>query len=59
MTRASIIRALKFSRFAAVEDHLRCGWMVSIPNAPMHHHYYGIELKWICDCRIPILGQHA
>ena len=46
-------RALKFVRFAAVEDHLRLGWMVSIPNGPTHHEHYGIVLKWICDCEIP------
>lgn len=46
-------RALRFARFEKVEDFLRVGWMVSIPNAPMHHHYYGCELKWICDCPVP------
>lgn len=48
-----MIRALKFVCFAAVEDHLRLGWMVAIPSVPMHHHHYGIEMKWICDCEIP------
>lgn len=46
-------RALKFVPFSKIFDHLMAGWMVSIPNAPMHHHHYGIELKWICDCKIP------
>jgi hypothetical protein len=45
--------ALKFVSFGKVEDHLRLGWMVSFPNGPMHHHHYGIEMKWICKCRIP------
>ena len=45
--------ALKFVRFEKVEDHFRRGWMASIPNAPMHHHYYGIEMKWICPCPVP------
>ena len=48
-----IPRALKFVRFASIEDHFRLGWMVSFPNDAMHHHYYGIELKWICDCPVP------
>ena len=48
-----IARALKFVRHDWVEDHFRQGWMVSFPNAPMHHHYYGIELKWICNCPLP------
>jgi hypothetical protein len=47
------IRALKFVRFAAVEDHYRLGWLISFPNAPMHHHHYGVELAWICGCKIP------
>ena len=46
-------RALKFVSFARIDDHLRLGWMVSIPNGLMHHHHYGIEMKWICDCEIP------
>jgi len=51
------MRAIKFVRFAAVEDHLRIGWMMAMPNGPMHHHYYGIEMKWICNCEIP--GSHS
>ena len=46
------MKALHFVRFKDVTDFLRLGWMVSIPNAPMHHHYYGIELKWLCNCPI-------
>lgn len=48
-----IPRALKFVVYRNIDDHLRQGWMVAIPNAPMHHHYYGIELKWICPCPVP------
>lgn len=48
-----IIRALKFVRFADVENHLRLGWMVVIPISPMHHHYYSIECAWLCNCKIP------
>lgn len=46
-------RALKFVRFDRIEDHFRQGWMASLPNAAMHHHHYGIELKWICECPVP------
>ena len=46
-------RAFKFVPFRLIEDYFRCGWMMSFPNSPMHHHYYGCELKWICDCKIP------
>lgn len=48
-----IPRALKFVRFSEIENHFRLGWMVSFANAPMHHHHYGIELQWICNCRVP------
>lgn len=47
------IYALKFVNYETVEDHLRTGWMVSIPNAAMHHHHYGIELAWLCPCPVP------
>ena len=45
--------ALKFVRHARIEDHFRQGWMISFPNAAMHHHHYGCELAWICKCPIP------
>jgi hypothetical protein len=48
-----IARALKFVRHDRVEDHFRQGWMISFPNAPMHHHVYSIEMKWICPCPVP------
>jgi hypothetical protein len=47
------LRALKFVRFDRIEDHFRQGWIVSFANAPMHHHHYGAELAWICDCPVP------
>lgn len=49
----SLPRALKFVRYDAIEDHLAKGWMISVPNAAMHHHHYGLELKWICSCPVP------
>lgn len=45
--------AVRFARFADVEKFLSQGWMVMIPMAAMHHHYYGIELAWICECPVP------
>lgn len=45
-------RALKFVSYDRVQDHLREGWMASIPNAPMHHHFYGCEMVFLCDCPI-------
>lgn len=46
-------RALKFVRHEHIEDHFRLGWMISFPNAAMHHHAYSAELKWICECPVP------
>jgi hypothetical protein len=48
-----IPRALKFVSFSRIEDHFKQGWVTSFPNAPMHHHYYGAELAWLCACPIP------
>ena len=45
--------ALKFVRFDRIEDHYRQGWVMSFPNGPMHHHHYGCELAWICNCPVP------
>lgn len=55
-----IPRALKFVRYEAVPDHLAQGWIVSIPNAAMHHHHYGLELAWLCSCPVPGgFGEYA
>ena len=50
---SGMARAFRYVRFADVEDYLAMGWMVSIPNAPIHHEAYAVVLKWICDCRLP------
>lgn len=36
-----------------IRDYLACGWMVVIPNAPMHHHQYSVLMEWRCDCNMP------
>ena len=46
-------RALKFVRYDQIQSHLKRGWMTLIPNGAMHHHTYGIEMAWLCDCPIP------
>lgn len=33
-------------------DWLCCGWMMSKPNALMHHHEYGVLVEWLCDCKM-------
>lgn len=43
-------RFVKFVTFSKVEDYLRLGWVVLIPNAPHHGLHYGIEMAWLCDC---------
>lgn len=45
-------RVFHHVRYERIEDWLRCGWMIAIPNAPMHHHAYGQMLEWLCDCRM-------
>lgn len=45
--------ALKFVRLDKIDEHLSLGWMGMRPNAPHHHLEYGIEMKWICECRVP------
>lgn len=51
--------ALKFVRMDKIEAHLKQGWLGAVPNAPHHHLRYGIEMKWICDCKIPGLKDYA
>ncbi len=46
-------RIFHYVTYARVPDWLACGWMVSIPNAPMYHHVYGLTLEWLCDCKMP------
>lgn len=48
-----IPRAMKFVRYEHIEDHFRQGWVISFPNAAMHHHCYGAELAWLCECPVP------
>jgi hypothetical protein len=38
--------------YAQVPDWLACGWRVVIPNAAMHHHFYGVLMEWLCDCKM-------
>jgi hypothetical protein len=46
-------RALKFVPFLKIEDHFRQGWIVLIPRWATHHHYYGVEMAWLCECPVP------
>jgi hypothetical protein len=39
--------------YERIFDYLACGWMVALPNAPMHHHTYGAVLEWRCECKMP------
>lgn len=48
-----IERSFHYVTYARVEDWLRCGWMVVIPNASMHHHHYGVMVEWRCNCKMP------
>lgn len=46
-------RALKFVSFDKINDHLSKGWMTLIPNGFSHHHHYGVEMAWLCECPVP------
>lgn len=48
------VRILKYIGYAHVRDALACGWIVVMPNGPMHHHWYGITMEWLCDCTMPL-----
>ena len=52
LPKKTTIRAFHYSLYRDVESFLELGWMVLIPNGTSHHHYYGIEVGWICDCEI-------
>jgi hypothetical protein len=52
-------RAVKFVRFKKIEDHFRRGWTMMFPNAPMHHHRYGVEMAWLCECPVPGLKSYV
>lgn len=52
-------RAVKFVRFEKIEDHFRRGWTMMFPNELMHHHCYGVEMAWLCECPIPGLRSYA
>jgi len=46
-------RALKFVRYDQVQSHLKRGWVTLIPNDAHRGLVYGIEMAWLCDCKIP------
>ena len=35
-----------------VEDYLRLGWMVAIPDRLVSHDYWSVLCVWICDCEV-------
>jgi hypothetical protein len=53
-----MIRTFKWVRIAKLDDWLSCGWIVSVPNAPMHHHLYSLLCEWLCDCKIVMPDNH-
>lgn len=44
------IKFFKYVVFGDIEDYLRLGWQVSIPNGPSHLDRYGIVMVWLCAC---------
>jgi hypothetical protein len=53
-------RAFYYVLYKDVEKFLKCGWIAYPPNSTDHHHAYGIEVMWICDCEpvVPDAGTH-
>jgi len=49
--KTTTIKFFKYVVFRDIEDNLRLGWQVSIPNAVSHHEHYGIVMVWLCDCQ--------
>ena len=37
-------------RHAEVEAHLRCGWMVALPECFCSHDLWSVLMFWPCDC---------
>src|SRR5882724_998023 len=46
----TMIKYFNYVVFRDIEDHLKLGWQVSIPNGPSHLDRYGIVMVWLCDC---------
>ncbi len=46
-------RIFHHAPLSRIADWLSCGWLVVLPNGPMHHHHYGLMLEWLCDCKPP------
>lgn len=46
-------RIFHYTTYHNLRDWLDCGWQVVMPNAPMHHHHYGVVVEWLCDCKMP------
>ena len=45
-------RIFHYVNFPRIEDWLRCGWMVALPNAASHINFYGAVMEWLCDCKV-------
>ena len=39
--------------YAYIADHLAMGWLALIPAGACYGSGYGIEIAWLCDCRVP------
>jgi len=50
--RAPECRTFHHATYDRIRDYLACGWMIVMPNAPMHHHHYGVIVEWRCDCKL-------
>ena len=46
-------RYLRYVFYADIPDHLAMGWLALIPDGAYYGSAYGIEMAWLCDCRVP------
>ena len=46
------MRTFHYASIYDLDDWLNLGWIVTRPNAVMHHHVYSLVLEWLCDCKI-------
>jgi hypothetical protein len=37
-------------RHGEVEDHLRLGWVVCVPERLCSHDFWSVFCVWLCDC---------
>jgi hypothetical protein len=47
------IHAVKFVKYADIDDHLAMGYVPLCAHFRCHHDAFGIEMAWLCLCPLP------